>query len=160
MNFHTYFYGTVAIVSNFVEIMNLGSPQLINQMSRMLALGNGTNNTFIFFTFAITSRAHLPKWWSMLISVFPLIFDINVLNNRILPGFLLIQKGNGNSNMFSKFQHPSMQIFFFFKMANLCFLKTEKVASTPLTLWLWRLTLPPSKVLPPILFSWKWLQRM
>ena len=70
MNFHTYifhthkcgyFYGTFAIVSKFVEIMNLGSPQLINQMSRMLALGNGTNNTFIFFTFAITSRAHLPK---------------------------------------------------------------------------------------------------
>ena len=31
--------------------------------------------------------------------------------------------------MFCKFQHHSMQIFF--KMANLCFLKTEKVATTP-----------------------------
>ena len=45
------------------------------------------------------------------------------------PGFLLIQKGNGNSNMFCKFQHHSMQIFF--KWRIFCFLKTEKVASTP-----------------------------
>ena len=37
-------------------------------------------------------------------------------------------------------------------MANLSFLKTEKVATTPLTLWLWRLTLPPVKVVPPIFF--------
>ena len=37
-------------------------------------------------------------------------------------------------------------------MANLCFLKTEKVASTPLTLWLWRLTLPPGEMVPPIFF--------
>ena len=37
-------------------------------------------------------------------------------------------------------------------MANLCFLKTEKVASTPLTRWLLRLTLPPGKVVPPIFF--------
>ena len=44
-------------------------------------------------------------------------FAITVLNIRISPGFLLIQKGNGNSNMFCKFQHHSMQIFFF-KMAN------------------------------------------
>ena len=35
--------------------------------------------------------------------------------------FLLIQKGNGNSNMFCKFQHHSMQIFF--KMANFLFSK-------------------------------------
>ena len=32
------------------------------------------------------------------------------------------------------------------------FLKTEKVATTPFTLWLWRLTLPPGKVVPPIFF--------
>ena len=38
-------------------------------------------------------------------------------------GFLLIQKGNGNSNMFCKFQHHSMQIFF--KVANFLFSKTE-----------------------------------
>ena len=38
---------------------------------------------------------------------------------RISPGFLLIQKGNGNSNMFCKFQHHSMQIFV--KMANFLF---------------------------------------
>ena len=43
-------------------------------------------------------------------------FAINVVNMRISPGFLLIQKENGNSNMFCKFQHHSMQIFF--KMAN------------------------------------------
>ena len=42
--------------------------------------------------------------------------------------------------------------FVFFKMANICFLKTEKFASTPLTLWLWRLTLPPGKVVPPFFF--------
>ena len=39
-----------------------------------------------------------------------------VLNIRISPGVLLIQKENGNSNMFCKFQHHSLQIFF--KMAN------------------------------------------
>ena len=43
--------------------------------------------------------------------------------------FLLIQKGNGNSNMFCKFQHHSMQIFF--KKGELMFFKTEKVATTP-----------------------------
>ena len=48
---------------------------------------------------------------------------------QIFTGFLLIQKENGNFNMFCKFHHHSMQIFF--KMANLCFLKTEKVATTP-----------------------------
>ena len=48
-------------------------------------------------------------------------FSIKVLNIRISPGFLLIQKGNGNSNMFCKFQHHSMQIFF--KMANFLFSK-------------------------------------
>ena len=32
------------------------------------------------------------------------------------------------------------------------FLKLKKVASTPLTFWLWRLTLPPGKVVPPIFF--------
>ena len=50
-------------------------------------------------------------------------------------GFFAYTKGNGNSNMFCKFQHHRMQIFF--KMANFLFLKTEKVASThphPLTL--------------------------
>ena len=40
----------------------------------------------------------------------------------ISPGFLLIQKENGNSNMFGKFQH--LQIFF--KMANFKCLKIEK----------------------------------
>ena len=59
-------------------------------------------------------------------------FAIKVLNIISSPGFLLIQKENGNSNMFCKFQHHSMQIFF--KMANYFFLKTEKVATTPLTL--------------------------
>ena len=43
--------------------------------------------------------------------------------------FLLIQKENGNSNIFCKFQHHSMQIFF--KMANQSFLKTENAATTP-----------------------------
>ena len=45
----------------------------------------------------------------------------------ISPAFLLIQKENGNSNMFCKFQHHStcsMQIFF--KMANFKCLKIEK----------------------------------
>ena len=37
-------------------------------------------------------------------------------------------------------------------MANFMFSKTEKVASTPLNLWLWRLTLPPGKVVPPFFF--------
>ena len=35
--------------------------------------------TFFFFTFAITSRAHLPKCWSMLISVFPSAFSLSFL---------------------------------------------------------------------------------
>ena len=66
-------------------------------------------------------------------------------------GCFAYTKGKGNSKMFCKFQHHSMQIFFF-KMANKCFLKTEKVASTPLALWVWRLTLPLAKVVPPIFF--------
>ena len=45
------------------------------------------------------------------------------------PGPLLIQKEIGNSNMFCKFQHNSMQIFF--KMVNYVFLKLRTVASTP-----------------------------
>ena len=50
------------------------------------------------------------------------------------PGFLLIQKENGNSNMFCKFQHHSMQIFF--KMANFKCLQIEKgsIHPHPLTL--------------------------
>ena len=56
-------------------------------------------------------------------------FAIKVLNIRISPGVLLIQKENGNSNMFCKFQYHSMQIFF--KMANFKYLKLKKVASTP-----------------------------
>ena len=48
-------------------------------------------------------------------------FRYKILNIRISPGFLLIQKVNGNSNMFCKFQHHSMQIFF--KMANFLFSK-------------------------------------
>ena len=51
------------------------------------------------------------------------------MNIRISLGFLLIQKENGNSNMFCKLQHHTMQISF--KMANKCFLKIEKVATTP-----------------------------
>ena len=43
-------------------------------------------------------------------------FAIKDLNIRISPGFLLMQRENGNSNMFCKFQHHCMQIFF--KMAN------------------------------------------
>ena len=39
-------------------------------------------------------------------------FAIKVLNIRILPSFLLKQKENDNSNMFCKYQHHSMQIFF------------------------------------------------
>ena len=30
--------------------------------------------------------------------------------------------------------------------------KMKEVATTPLTLWLWRFTLPPGKVVPPIFF--------
>ena len=56
-------------------------------------------------------------------------FAIRVLNIRISPGFLFIQKENGNSNRFCKFQHHSVQIFF--KMANFKCLEIEKVASTP-----------------------------
>ena len=48
-------------------------------------------------------------------------FAIKVLNIRISPGFLLIQQENGNSNMFCKFHHHSMQIVF--KMANFLFSK-------------------------------------
>ena len=44
-------------------------------------------------------------------------------------GFLLIQKGNGNSNMFCKFQHHSKQIFF--KMANFLFSKNRKGCINP-----------------------------
>ena len=73
-------------------------------------------------------------------------------------GFLIIQEGNGNSNMFCKFQNHSMQILFF-KMANSYFLKNWKGCITPLNLWLERITLPPGKIVPPI-FSWKWPQRM
>ena len=61
----------------------------------------------------------------------------------------LYKRKNGNSNMFCKFQHHSMQIFF--KMANYFFLKTEKVATTPphpLTLTAYP---TPGKVVP-ILF--------
>ena len=44
-------------------------------------------------------------------------FAIKVLNIRISLGFLLIQKENGNFNMFcTKFQHHSMQILI--KMVN------------------------------------------
>ena len=112
--FTLYFYGTVAIVSNFVEIMNLGSPQLINQMALMLALGNGTNNTFILVTFAITSRAHLPKWWSMLISVFPSAFSLSFL---IKASVLLL---NGSMNSFrvlekQQQQHRKSKITFYIK---------------------------------------------
>ena len=94
--------------------MNLGSPQLINQMSLMLALGNGTNNTFIFFTFAITSRAHLPKWWSMLISVFPSAFSLSFL---IKASVLLL---NGSMNSFrvlekQQQQHRKSKITFYIK---------------------------------------------
>ena len=67
-----------------------------------------------------------------------------------LPCFLLIQKENSNSNMFCKFQHHSMQIFF--KMANYFFLKTEKVTTTPphpLTLTAYP---TPGKVVPPLFF--------
>ena len=47
---------------------------------------------------------------------------VKVLNIRISPGFFLfIQKGHCKSNMFRKFQHHSMQIFF--KMANFLFSK-------------------------------------
>ena len=57
-------------------------------------------------------------------------FAIKVLNIRISQVFFwLMQKENGNSNMFCKFQHHSMHIFF--KMAKKCFLKTEKVTTTP-----------------------------
>ena len=52
--------------------------------------------------------------------------------------------------MFCKFQHHSM--YFFLKMANKCFLKTEKGCIHPPTLWLWRLTLPLGKVAPPFFF--------
>ena len=51
-------------------------------------------------------------------------FAIKVLNIRISPGVLLIQKKNNNSNMFCKFQHHRMQIYF--KMANFKCLKIEK----------------------------------
>ena len=59
--------------------------------------------------------------------------------------FLLIQKESGNSNMFCKFQHHSMQIFF--KMSNFKCLKIEKGCVHP-TLWLWRLTLPRGRWYP------------
>ena len=42
-------------------------------------------------------------------------FAIKVLNDRFSSGFLLIKKGNDNSNMPCKFQLHSMHIFF--KMA-------------------------------------------
>ena len=44
-------------------------------------------------------------------------------------GFLLIQKENGNANMFCKFQHHSMQIFF--KMRINVFLKLKRLRQPP-----------------------------
>ena len=44
--------------------------------------------------------------------------------------FLLIQKGNGNSNMFCKFQHHSMQIFFT-KWRIYVFLKLKRLHQPP-----------------------------
>ena len=45
-------------------------------------------------------------------------------------GFLLIQKENGNSNMFCKFQHHSMQNFFFSKWRINVFLKLNRLHQT------------------------------
>ena len=78
-------------------------------------------------------------------------FAIKVLNIRISPGFLIIQKDK------RKMVIPTCSVSFsiivcryFSKWRIIFFLKTEKVATTPVTLWLWRLTLPPGKVVPPI----------
>ena len=68
-------------------------------------------------------------------------FAIKVPNIRISPGFLIIQKESGNYNMFGKFQHHSMQIFFFSKW-RIKMSRNWKRLHPPLTLWLWRLTLP------------------
>ena len=57
-------------------------------------------------------------------------FAIKVLNIRISPGFLLIQKENGNSNMFCKFQHHSMQIYFSKWRINV-FLKLKRLQQPP-----------------------------
>ena len=52
-------------------------------------------------------------------------------------GCLVYSKGKWYSNMFCKFQHHSMQIFFFFsKWRIFLFLKLKRFATTPLTLWL------------------------
>ena len=49
---------------------------------------------------------------------------------RHTPGFLLIQTGNGNSNMFCKFQHHIMQIFFS-KWRIYVFLKMKRLHQPP-----------------------------
>ena len=54
------------------------------------------------------------------------------MNIKISPVFLLIRKENSNSNMFCKFQHHSMQIYF--TIANFKCLKIEKGSIHPVIL--------------------------
>ena len=60
--------------------------------------------------------------------------------------FLLIKEGNDISNIHFKIQDHTMKTFFKIVISNIARLHQ------PPTLWLWRLTLPPGKVVPPTFF--------
>ena len=64
--------------------------------------GTASSNLRIFFTFAITSRAHLPKCWSILISDFPSAFSLSflikasvLLLNGSMKSFRVLEKKGG-----------------------------------------------------------------
>ena len=83
-------------------------------------------------------------------------FAIKVLNIKISPRFWLIHKENGNSNMFCKFQHHSMQIFF--KILKIV-LKVKRSQQPPSPSDFDGLPYPRVRWYPHF-FSWKWPQRM
>ena len=77
-------------------------------------------------------------------------FAIKVLNIRISPGFCLYRR---------KMVIPTCSVSFsiivcryFSKWRITFFLKLKRLQQPPPTLWLWRLTLPPGKVVQPIFF--------
>ena len=76
-----------------------------------------------------------------------LIFSQKSSNIEISPGFLFIKEGNDVSNIYCKIQDHTMKAIFKVVISNIAGLYQP-----PLTLCLWRFTLPQAKVEPQLYF--------